>query len=153
MYNNDVGKGEAQGCEACEVKQRVALVRVPFYFINLLPTSLLYISILLAYASTVLHASVWERVRPPVPNTLRPPCLRASVSFVSVSTERFNCRCRGLRGEAAGDVKNLYPLLPICCCDRLCGEPCASPVDTGTRKQGSTCATATCLYVWDKSLI
>ncbi len=28
--------------EAYEVKQRVALVRVPFYFINLLPTSLLY---------------------------------------------------------------------------------------------------------------
>jgi len=47
MYNNDVGKGGAQGCEAYEVKQRVALVGVPFYFINLLPTSLLYISILL----------------------------------------------------------------------------------------------------------
>jgi hypothetical protein len=46
MYNNDVGKGGAQGCEAYEVKERVALVRVPFYFINLLPTSLLYISIL-----------------------------------------------------------------------------------------------------------
>jgi hypothetical protein len=46
-YNNDVGKGGAQGCEAYEVKQRVALVRVPFYFIHLLPTSLLYISILL----------------------------------------------------------------------------------------------------------
>jgi hypothetical protein len=28
-------------------KYRVALIRVPFYFINLLPTSLLYISILL----------------------------------------------------------------------------------------------------------
>jgi hypothetical protein len=49
MYNNDVGKGGAQGCEAYEVKQRVALVRVPFYFINLLPTSLLYISILLTW--------------------------------------------------------------------------------------------------------
>jgi hypothetical protein len=47
MYNNDVGKGAAQGCEAYEVLSRVALVRVPFYFINLLPTSLLYISILL----------------------------------------------------------------------------------------------------------
>jgi hypothetical protein len=47
MYNNDVGKGGAQGCEAYEVKYRVVLVRVPFYFINLLPTSLLYISILL----------------------------------------------------------------------------------------------------------
>jgi hypothetical protein len=32
--------------EAYEVKYRVALVRVPFYFLNLLPTSLLYISIL-----------------------------------------------------------------------------------------------------------
>jgi hypothetical protein len=48
MYNNDVGKGGAQGCEAYEVKKRVALVRAPFYFINLLPTSLLYISILLS---------------------------------------------------------------------------------------------------------
>jgi hypothetical protein len=48
MYNNDVSKEGAQGCEAYEVKQRVALVRVPFYFINLLSTSLLYISILLA---------------------------------------------------------------------------------------------------------
>jgi hypothetical protein len=47
MYNNDVGKGGAKGCEGYEVKERVALVRVPFYFINLLPTSLLYISILL----------------------------------------------------------------------------------------------------------
>jgi hypothetical protein len=37
----------AQGCEAYGVQSRVALVRVPFYFINLLPTSLLYISILL----------------------------------------------------------------------------------------------------------
>ena len=35
MYNNDVGKGGAQGCEAYVVKYRVALVRVPFYFINL----------------------------------------------------------------------------------------------------------------------
>jgi hypothetical protein len=48
MYNNDIGKWGAQGCEAYEVKQRVALVRVSFYFINLLPTSLVYISILLA---------------------------------------------------------------------------------------------------------
>ena len=43
MYNNDVGKGtkgRAQGCEAYEVKKRVALVRVPFYLINLLPTSI-----------------------------------------------------------------------------------------------------------------
>jgi hypothetical protein len=47
MYNNDVGKGGAQGCEAYEVKKRVALVRVSVYFINLLLTSLLYISILL----------------------------------------------------------------------------------------------------------
>jgi hypothetical protein len=48
MYNNDVGKGGAQGCEAYEVKKRVALVRVPFYFRKLSPTSLLYITILLA---------------------------------------------------------------------------------------------------------
>ena len=47
MYNNDVGKGGVYAYEAHEVKQRVALVRVPFYFINLLPRSLLYISILL----------------------------------------------------------------------------------------------------------
>jgi hypothetical protein len=47
MYNTDVGKGGVRVYEAYEVKQRVALVRVPFYFINLLPTSLLYISILL----------------------------------------------------------------------------------------------------------
>jgi hypothetical protein len=33
--------------EAHKVKQRVALVRVPFYFRNLLPTSFLNISILL----------------------------------------------------------------------------------------------------------
>jgi hypothetical protein len=51
MYNNDVGKGGAQGCEAYEVKSRVALFGVPFYFINLLPTSLLYISILLSMRS------------------------------------------------------------------------------------------------------
>jgi hypothetical protein len=38
MYNNDVSKGGAQDCEAYEVKYRVSLVRVPFYFINLLPT-------------------------------------------------------------------------------------------------------------------
>ena len=55
MYKNDVGKGGAQCCEAYEVKQRVALVRVPFYFINLLPTSLLYISILLT-GGTVKHS-------------------------------------------------------------------------------------------------
>ena len=47
MYNNDVGKGVVYAYEAYEVKLRVALVRVPFYFINLLPTLLLYISILL----------------------------------------------------------------------------------------------------------
>ena len=50
MYNNDVGKGRMRVYEAYEVKQRVALVRVPFYFMNLLPTSLLYISILLTFA-------------------------------------------------------------------------------------------------------
>jgi hypothetical protein len=49
MYNNDVGKGGVRVCEAHDVKERVALVRVPFYFINLLPTSLSYISILLWY--------------------------------------------------------------------------------------------------------
>jgi hypothetical protein len=47
MYNNDVGMGGVRVYEAYEVKQRMALVRVPFYFINLLPTSLLHISILL----------------------------------------------------------------------------------------------------------
>ena len=35
MYNNDGGQGGARDCEAHEAKQRVALVRVPFYFINL----------------------------------------------------------------------------------------------------------------------
>jgi hypothetical protein len=35
----------------------VALVRVPFYFINPLPTSLLYISILLTYAEAPLLPS------------------------------------------------------------------------------------------------
>ena len=35
MYNNDVGKGGVRVYEAYEVKQRVALVRVPFYFIHL----------------------------------------------------------------------------------------------------------------------
>ncbi len=35
MYNNDGGQGGARVCEADEVKSRVALVRVPFYFINL----------------------------------------------------------------------------------------------------------------------
>ncbi len=36
MYNNDVGKGVVvYAYEAYEVKERVALVRVPFYFINL----------------------------------------------------------------------------------------------------------------------
>ncbi len=31
MYHNDVGKGGVRVYEAYEVKQRVALVRVPFY--------------------------------------------------------------------------------------------------------------------------
>jgi hypothetical protein len=44
VYNNEVGKEGVRVYEAYEVKSRVALVRVPFYFINLLPTSLLYIS-------------------------------------------------------------------------------------------------------------
>jgi hypothetical protein len=30
MYNNDDGQGGARVCETHEVKQRVALVRVPF---------------------------------------------------------------------------------------------------------------------------
>ncbi len=47
MCNNDVGKGGVRVYEAHEVKLRVALVRVPFCFINLLPTSILYISTLL----------------------------------------------------------------------------------------------------------
>ena len=51
MYNNDVGKGVVYAYEAYEAKQRVVAFRAPFYFINLLPTSLLYISILLRYVS------------------------------------------------------------------------------------------------------
>jgi hypothetical protein len=48
----------------------VALVRVPFYFINLLPTSILYISILLSRHYWVgiwhggvlgVHESLWVR--------------------------------------------------------------------------------------------
>ena len=35
MYNNDGGQGGARDCEAHEAKQRLALVRVPFYFINI----------------------------------------------------------------------------------------------------------------------
>jgi hypothetical protein len=35
MYNYDGGKWGARGCEARQVKQRVALVRAPFYLINL----------------------------------------------------------------------------------------------------------------------
>jgi hypothetical protein len=38
---------ETVGDEVHGICTHVALVRVPFYFINLLPTSLLYISILL----------------------------------------------------------------------------------------------------------
>ena len=34
MYNNDVGKGGVRVYEAYEVKQRVALVRVPFYLMT-----------------------------------------------------------------------------------------------------------------------
>jgi hypothetical protein len=33
MYNNDGGQGGARVCETHEVKKKVALVRVPFYFI------------------------------------------------------------------------------------------------------------------------
>jgi hypothetical protein len=55
IYNIYIYKGGAQGCEAYEVKERVALVRVPFYFINLLPTSLLYISILLTYMHIYIY--------------------------------------------------------------------------------------------------
>jgi hypothetical protein len=36
MYNNDLGKGGAYAYEAYEAKYRVAHVRAPFYFINLL---------------------------------------------------------------------------------------------------------------------
>ena len=35
IYKNDVGKGEKYAYKAYEVKNRVELVRVPFYFINL----------------------------------------------------------------------------------------------------------------------
>ena len=47
MFKNDVGKGGVLVYEAYEVKYRVALVGVPFYFINLLPTSFLCIYILI----------------------------------------------------------------------------------------------------------
>jgi hypothetical protein len=47
-------KGGVRGYEAYEVKYKVTLVRVPFYFIKLLPTSLLYISILLMYVCTYM---------------------------------------------------------------------------------------------------
>ena len=47
MSKNDVGKGGVRGFEAYEVKSRVALVRVPFFFRNPLPASFLNISILL----------------------------------------------------------------------------------------------------------
>jgi hypothetical protein len=48
LYNDDVGKGGVRVYEAYEVNIGwPRLVRVPLYFINLLPTSLLYISILL----------------------------------------------------------------------------------------------------------
>jgi hypothetical protein len=58
MCKNDVGKGGVRVYEAYEVKSRVALVRVPFYLINLLPTSLLYISILLIRYAYRERASV-----------------------------------------------------------------------------------------------
>jgi hypothetical protein len=47
MFNNNVGKGGVRVYEGCEIKKRVSLVRLSFYFINLLLTSLLYIYILL----------------------------------------------------------------------------------------------------------
>jgi hypothetical protein len=47
MSKNDVGKGGVRVFEAYEVKSRVALVRVPFFFRNPLPASFLNISILL----------------------------------------------------------------------------------------------------------
>ena len=51
MHNNDVGKGVVYAYEAYEAKLRVAAFRSPVCFMNVwadfLPTSLLYISILL----------------------------------------------------------------------------------------------------------
>ena len=53
IYNNDIGKGGVRVYEGHEVKYRVALVRVPFCFINLwlIPdrqsSVLLYITVLL----------------------------------------------------------------------------------------------------------
>jgi len=53
MYNNDVGKGVVYAYEAYEAKKRVAAFRTPVCFMNFwadsLPTSLLYISILLIH--------------------------------------------------------------------------------------------------------
>ena len=43
MYNNDVCKGGVRVYETYEVKKRVALVRAPFYFINLLPIVIVHI--------------------------------------------------------------------------------------------------------------
>ena len=51
MYNNDVGKGVVYAYEAYEAKKRVAAFRTPVCVMNFwadsLPTSLLYVSILL----------------------------------------------------------------------------------------------------------
>ena len=51
MSNNDVGQGVVYAYEAYEAKKRVAAFRSPVCFMNFwvdfLPTSLLYISILL----------------------------------------------------------------------------------------------------------
>jgi hypothetical protein len=83
MYNNDVGKGGVRVYEAYEVKQRVALVRVPCYFINLLPTSLLYISILLLTRDpcTRTHAQDAPLSRPRLTRPmLTVPCRRLCTS-------------------------------------------------------------------------
>jgi hypothetical protein len=71
MYNNDVGNGGVYAYEAYEVKQRVALVRVPFYFINFSPTSSLYISMLLRQRQEHKEPMriVWPKILPsPVPD-------------------------------------------------------------------------------------
>ena len=76
MNNNDGGKGGAYVYEAYEAKQRVAHFRAPVCFINFLPLSLLYISILLTL-DRVGCVSVPSAPHPsnrglPVPESLQP---------------------------------------------------------------------------------
>jgi hypothetical protein len=66
MYNNDVGKGGVRVYEAYEVKYRVAVVRMPVYFINLLRhryyTYLYYsLSLTHTHARTHTHTQTQHR--------------------------------------------------------------------------------------------